>query len=159
MHEMSSVFSCARGVNRFRARLAFKAQRLLHHPTLGLGEIKKMSMTTSSMHEMSSVFSCVWVWGLRDVRPYPEYSRANSYSWSPPPPRRARPGPGPHTMHAMSSVSSLIRGLGLQGFGSVCLGFNIEGRRSQGCRSRISLIQCSGFRFERSRIWGRRAAD
>ena len=27
-------------------------------------------------------------------RAYPEYSRANSYPWSPFPPRRARPGPG-----------------------------------------------------------------
>ena len=26
-----------------------------------------------------------------------EYSRANSYPWSPFPPRRARPGPGPHS--------------------------------------------------------------
>ena len=31
---------------------------------------------------------------------YPEYSRANSYPWSPSPPRRARPGPGPHTPRA-----------------------------------------------------------
>jgi len=31
------------------------------------------------------------------LRPYPEYSRANSYPWSPFPPRRARPGPGAHT--------------------------------------------------------------
>ena len=31
------------------------------------------------------------------VLPYPEYSRANSYPWSPFPPRRARPGPGPRT--------------------------------------------------------------
>jgi len=30
------------------------------------------------------------------LRPYPEYSRANSYPWSPFPPRRARPGSGPH---------------------------------------------------------------
>ena len=30
------------------------------------------------------------------LRPYPEYSRANPYPWSPFPPRRARPGPGPH---------------------------------------------------------------
>ena len=30
-------------------------------------------------------------------RPHPEYSRANSYPWSPFSPRRARPGPGPHT--------------------------------------------------------------
>ena len=28
------------------------------------------------------------------VRPYPEYSRSNSYPWSPFPPMRARPGPG-----------------------------------------------------------------
>ena len=31
-----------------------------------------------------------------DHHGYPEYSRANSYPWSPFPPRRARPGPGPH---------------------------------------------------------------
>ena len=31
------------------------------------------------------------------LRPYPEYSRANSYPWSPFPPRRARPGPCPHS--------------------------------------------------------------
>ena len=30
------------------------------------------------------------------LRPYPEYSRANSYPSSPFPPRRARPGPDPH---------------------------------------------------------------
>jgi len=28
---------------------------------------------------------------------YPEYSRANSYPWSPFPPRWARAGPGPHS--------------------------------------------------------------
>ena len=30
------------------------------------------------------------------LRPYPEYSRANSYPWSPSPSRRSRPGPGLH---------------------------------------------------------------
>jgi len=29
---------------------------------------------------------------------YPEYSRANSYPWSPFTPRRAHTGPGPHTV-------------------------------------------------------------
>ena len=41
------------------------------------------------------------------LRPYPKYSRANSYHWSHFPPRRARPGPGPH-----SRVTSLMRSLG-----------------------------------------------
>ena len=36
------------------------------------------------------------------LRPYPEYSRAKSYLWSPPPPKRARPGPGPHTPRSLS---------------------------------------------------------
>ena len=35
------------------------------------------------------------------LRPYSEYSRANSYPWRPFPPRRARPGPGPHTKHPL----------------------------------------------------------
>jgi len=33
----------------------------------------------------------------KQTRPYPEYSRANSYPCSPSPPRRARPRPGPHS--------------------------------------------------------------
>ena len=32
------------------------------------------------------------------VRPYPEYSRAHFYPWSPFPPRRARAGPGLHML-------------------------------------------------------------
>ena len=35
------------------------------------------------------------------LRPYPEYSRANSYPWSPFPPRRACPGPGPHSFRTL----------------------------------------------------------
>ena len=42
------------------------------------------------------------VGGSLPVRPYPEYSRDNSYSWSPFLPRRARPGPGPHSVPAPS---------------------------------------------------------
>ena len=36
--------------------------------------------------------------------PYPAYSLANSYPWSPFPPRRARPGPGPHKVHSCNDV-------------------------------------------------------
>ena len=35
------------------------------------------------------------------VRPHPEYSRANSYPWSPFPLRRARPRPGRHTLRLL----------------------------------------------------------
>ena len=43
------------------------------------------------------------------VRPYPEYSRANSYHWSPFPPRWARPGPGFHPPHRFRAKREPLR--------------------------------------------------
>ena len=47
--------------------------------------------------------------GCEPYASYPEYSRANSYPWSPFPPRRARSGPGPHSEpHAIFLFLSVI---------------------------------------------------
>ena len=62
--------------------------------TLGLRVIKKKRRAFPTHAERRTAQVTV------TLRPYPEYSRANSYPWSPPPPRRARPGPGPHTQRA-----------------------------------------------------------
>jgi len=65
--------------------------------TLGLRVIKKKRRAFPTHAERRTAQVTV------TLRPYPEYSRANSYPWSPPPPRRARPGPGPHS-HALLSI-------------------------------------------------------
>jgi len=60
---------------------------------------------------------------------YPEYSRANSYPWSPFPPRRAHPGPGPYTAEqARGKERAERRGNTLTGFPD----FRIENGSSQG---------------------------
>ena len=64
---------------------------------LGVWHTRVWSVTHTRFHPRTTLGPCIsrWVCGVC-VRPYPEYSRANSYPWSPFPPRRARPGPGPH---------------------------------------------------------------
>ena len=57
------------------------------------------SLLMTSLNRNTTVRACVQA-------SYPEYSRANSYPWSPLPPRRARPGPGPHTATPHSTVLS-----------------------------------------------------
>ena len=45
----------------------------------------------------------------RPLRPWPEYSRANSYPWSPFPPRRARPGPGLYPTAAAEREGKILK--------------------------------------------------
>ena len=69
----------------------------LFHFSIARPDVEKFSDKPKSTMSNTKVLSQIQtVRGRAALRPYPEYSRANSYPWSPFHPRRARPGPGPH---------------------------------------------------------------